>query len=462
MNSGLLRTEKRNLLRINWTPTEKQAEAFELLEDDETTELFFGGGAGGGKSYLGCVWLLYCCLRYPGSRWLMGRAILKDLKNSTLLTFFSVCKEWGIKKDKQFEYRAQEGIIRFFNGSEIYLKDLYAYPSDPEFDSLGSTEYTGAFIDEGSQITVKAWNILKSRIRYKLEEFGLIPKTLIASNPSKNFLYYDFYKPYKEGTLPVYRKFVRALVKDNPFISKYYIENLKKLDKISKERLLLGNFEYDDDPYKLMEYDDILSLFTNTPEKSKDKYLIVDVARFGDDRTVITYWEGLFMKNVWVYSKQDLLKTEKLIEEKAIQYQVKRNNILVDEDGIGGGIVDHMIGVKGFVNNSKPIENEDKDREHITHNFINLKSQCYFRLAEYVRLGKIGIYKDVSEQIKNELIEELEQIKRKDPDKDGKLAVVGKDVIRENIGRSTDLADAFMMRMYFELKKKATGLIDWD
>ena len=158
-------------------------EAWEILQDVTTTELFYGGAAGGGKSYLGCAWLLASCLRYSGSRWLMGRAVLKHLKDSTLLTFFQVCKEWGIKKDEQYTYNSMEGVIKFFNGSEIYLKDLFAYPSDPEFDSFGSTEFTGAFIDEGSQVSEKAKNIKSARLRYKHKEFELVPKLLIGSNP---------------------------------------------------------------------------------------------------------------------------------------------------------------------------------------------------------------------------------------------------------------------------------------
>ena len=76
---------------IHWTPTKKQLKAFEILEDKETTEILFGGSAGSGKSVLICVWLIYSCLRYVGSRWLMGRAVLKALKESTLLTFFQIC-----------------------------------------------------------------------------------------------------------------------------------------------------------------------------------------------------------------------------------------------------------------------------------------------------------------------------------------------------------------------------------
>ena len=70
-------------MEITWRTSEKQRLAFDYLNDNETTEVFYGGGAGGGKSYLGCCWLIISCLKYKGSRWLMGRAVLKSLREST-------------------------------------------------------------------------------------------------------------------------------------------------------------------------------------------------------------------------------------------------------------------------------------------------------------------------------------------------------------------------------------------
>jgi phage terminase large subunit len=438
------------MLEITWKPSPKQKLAFDILNDKETTELFFGGGAGGGKSHLGCVWIIYMCLRYPGTRYLIGRAHLTSLKQSTLLTFFSVLKEWGLSKDFEWVYNSMNNVIRFSNESEVYLKDLFKYPSDPEFDSLGSTEYTAAFIDEGSQVDVKAKNIVMSRLRYKLEEYDLIPKLLIASNPSKNFLYYEFYKPWRDKCLINYRKFIPALVTDNPFISPYYIENLKKLDKISKERLLYGNFEYDDDPARLFEYDKVLDMFHLGPfYGQREKYLTVDVARFGSDKTVICLWKGFYIERIAYSERKSLKETKENIEKIAELEGIPRSHIIIDEDGVGGGVVDFMQGVKGFVNNSSPKETKSNKK---LHNFKNLKAQCYYLLAEKINRGEISIYETVPSDVKDWIIEDLEQIKARNLDKDTTLQIMTKEEIKERLGRSPDFSDAIMMRMYFELE----------
>lgn len=440
-------------LEIRWRPTPKQKEAYDFLQDNTTTELVYGGGAGGGKSYLGCCWIAISCLRYPGSRWIIGRAVLKHLKDSTLLTLFQVLKAWGFKADEDYKYNEMAGVITFLhNDSAIYLRELEDTPRDPEFDRLGSTEYTGAFIDEASQVSTKAKNIVMSRLRFKLEEFHIVPKMLICSNPTKNFLYYEYYKPWKAKELPEYKRFVPALVGDNPYISPHYVENLKKLDEISKRRLLYGDWEYDEDPSKLFDYDKMLDMFRIEPPDDNRMYISCDVARFGRDQTVIIVWKGMLVLRIYRYTKRDIEFTKERLRELMKEHNVPIKNVVIDEDGIGGGVVDGMKGVRGFVNNSRPyVPVKAPERRPIIHNYGNLKAQCYYALAEAVNKARVGVYKEVPVEVREMLIEELEQIRRKDADKDGKILVTPKEEIKDNLGRSPDFADAMMMRFYFEV-----------
>jgi ribosomal protein S8 len=426
----------------------KQTLAIDYLEDDITTELEYGGAAGGGKSVLGCYWQIKRRLKYPETRGVIGRSSLKTLKETTLQSFFFVARLQGLQVDTHFKYNQQSNTIHFFNGSTILLKDLFQYPSDPNFDELGSLEITDAFVDENSQITEKAWTTLKSRIRYGLDENGLIPKILGSCNPSKNFVYHRFYKPYKSGTLPPERKFIQALVDDNPDISIHYRNNLLSLDKASKERLLHGNWEYDDDPATLIDYDKILDCFTNNFVVAGENYISADIARFGSDKTVINVWSG-FRCKIFMYAKKSVQEVADIIKRLQNEYKVPNNNTIADEDGVGGGVVD-ILKCKGFVNNSRPFPNP------ITHkddNFSNLKSQCYFKLAEMI--NKSEIYVDCSDSTTRELlVQELEQVKQYNMDKDGKKQIIPKDKIKETLGRSPDYSDALMMRMYFEFAPK--------
>lgn len=430
--------------------TKKQTIAIDYLEDDKTIEVYYGGAAGGGKSYFGCYWILKWALKCNGSRWLIGRSELKNLKKTTLNSFFEVCKSQGLLANQHYRYNQQESIIYLPNGSQIILADLFAYPSDPEFDSLGSLEITGAFIDEAPQVSGKGKDIVKSRIRYKLAEFNRIPKLLMCGNPSKNWAYYDFYRAEKEGTIKPERKFIQALVTDNPYISPHYIESLRSLDNNSRERLLNGNWEYDDDPSTLIEYEKILDCFTNEFVEGGEKFITCDVARFGSDRTVIGLWEGFKVK-MFTYRGYDITQTANRIRELQNQYRIPNSRTIADEDGVGGGVVD-VVRCRGFVNNSRPLPNPITK---IDENYVNLKSQCYFRLAE--RINKGGIYIDCNDpKMKQDIIEELEQVKQYNMDKDGKRAVLPKDKVKEFISRSPDYSDTLMMREWFDLTPRLT------
>jgi phage terminase large subunit len=105
-------------LTIDAKFTYTQEQAIEYLFDKQTTEILFGGAAGGGKSWVGCAWIILVCLKYPGTRYLMGRSKLDALKKTTLNTFFEVCEHWGIKADKHYNFNAGSNIIRFYNKSE--------------------------------------------------------------------------------------------------------------------------------------------------------------------------------------------------------------------------------------------------------------------------------------------------------------------------------------------------------
>jgi phage terminase large subunit len=208
-------------------------------------------------------------------------------------------------------------------------------------------------------------------------------------------------------------------------------------------------------------------MFTNTIVKDGEKYLVVDVARYGRDKTVFNFWDGLESYRRETYSEQGTDKTIQLIRDFAATERIPYSHIIVDEDGVGGWVVDQIQGIKGFVAASTPIPTRSAIRRQVLpiHHmniegtrqvaaFQHLKAQCAFKLAELVETHKIAA-KAGGDQ--DEIMEELSQIRQKDVEKDGKLKIVPKDEVREALGRSPDVGDTFLMRMYFELIRDAAG-----
>jgi len=422
----------------------KQEHAVYYLKDNVTKEILYGGAAGGGKSALGVLWLIEQCQTYPATRWLMGRSKLKTLKETTLNTFFELTS--NLKLSTSYNYNSQTGVITWTNGSEILLKDLYSYPADPNFDSLGSLEITGAFIDECNQISFKAWQIVTSRIRYKLNEYNLTPKILGTCNPAKNWTYSKFYIPTAAGTINETRKFIQSLPTDNPNLPPSYLDSLLALDENSKQRLYYGNWEFDNDPARLIDFDKIQNIFTNDFVDSGDMYISADIARYGSDKMVILVWSGFRVIEIFTLDKSSITETAEAIKSLMNKYRVPLSNVVADEDGVGGGVVD-IVRCKGFVNNSKALKEENNNVE-----YQNLKTQCYYKLAELIQSNKLFIDCNNAD-IQDIITKELEQVKRDKIDQDGKLRILPKDKVKELIGHSPDYSDALAMRFYFDLKQ---------
>lgn len=416
----------------------KQIECLKALATDSPFELvLFGGGAGGSKSFIGCAWQIQRRLKYKGTRGLIGRSKLDTLKKTTLKTFFEVAGMFGLVANKHYQFNAQSNVIQFANGSEILLKDLFAYPSDANFDSLGSLEVTDFYIDECSQVSKKAVDIVRSRVRFKLNEYNLAPKGLLTCNPSKGWLYNEFYSPWTTGELPPYMAFIQARAIDNPHLPPSYIETLSKLPEVDRKRLLDGDWNFDDSNDAIFNTDDVLRCF-RPPDETGELFITADIARLGKDRSVIGLWRGLSLIQVIELRRKRVTEVAEAIKNLANLKYVKLGNIIIDEDGVGGGVCDIVKGTRGFRNGSKASHPE---------RFVNLKAECYFKLAEFIEFGRVIFPSEYKETI----VKELDMIRRKNPDGDSKLTVTSKDEIQRMHGLSPDYADMIMMRMFFEL-----------
>lgn len=424
----------------------RQTEAWKYIFDNKTNEILFGGGVSGGKSYLICLAITTMALQYVGTRYILGRSVLHTLKQTTLVTLFQVLKDMGLSPEKHYTYNGQDNTVKLYNNSIIILKNLEYTPADPNYERLQGYEVTAVAVDEGSQITETCYNILKSRIRYKLIEYKLIPKIMITCNPGNNYLKKLFYIPFNEGTLPENKIYIQSLITDNPYVSQDYIDMLQTLPSEQKKRLLYGDWFFTDEIGKLFDYDDIVSCsFRNAPNPSDKKYISVDVARFGADTSVAIIWVGLTVVEVIRYKKIDTVELSNNIKELIAKHGIHPSQVITDSDGLGAGVVDN-IRCTPFVNNSSPLHKQ---------NFSNLKSQSYVKLSDLVKEGKISI-NVLDSSLVEELTQELLTVKLKDVDKDNKIQVISKDEQKKILGKSPDLSDALMMRMYYEIKNMKT------
>lgn len=447
-------------INFNVFGNSKQKECVSYWLDSETIDIVYGGSKGSAKSFTGCSLTLGDALIYPGIHSFIARKKLTDLRKFTIPSIHEVLGKWGIS-EKYYKYNGQDNFFEFYNGSKVFLLDAKYIPSDPHYARFGSMQMTRGWIEEAGEFEEQCKNNLQASIgRWKNEKYNLTPKLLQTCNPAKNYLFREYYKKNIDKTLEPHKKFIQALPSDNKMLPKDYIQNLLKILSPNEiQRLVYGNWEFDDNPYAMFDYQDILGIFTNSFVKpTEEKFLTCDIAYTGSDKFVLIIWFGLVVYKIIAIDKIDDTAISSKIEEIRIQYSIPIRNVIYDADGLQtftrnasqNGYLSEAI---GFHNGGIPIKAEGKIEK-----FKNLKAQCYYYFAEFVKNNKIFISDN---SFRKQIIEELEQINRNPLDDEGKYSIEKKEKVKERLGRSPDFADALMMRMWFELEEDNHYQIIW-
>lgn len=422
----------------------KQEAALQALTAGRHSEILYGGAAGGAKSWTGATFLTFMAECYPGTRWFVGRDSLKSLRESTKMTFEKVFKAYGIEGVK---YNAQDHFYEFGNGSRIDFLELKFYPTDELYERFGSMEYTGGWIEEAGEVEFGAFDVLKTRIgRHLNDKYGVAPVLFITCNPKKNWLYYSFFSPWKQGKLKDNRLFIQAFVQDNPAIESGYTTQLDAIeDKSKRERLFLGNWDYDDDPAALCDFDAIVDLFINEHIQMGDrKTAAADLAMQGRDRFVAGSWAGDVCVIKIDQEKSDGPSIENDLREMLINDSIPRTRLVADSDGLGAFLPGYLKGIKAFHGGAQAFKNKV---------FANLKSECGFKLAELVNKRLIRVI--CTETQKELIIQELGALKSLDIDKDeSRKRIVSKKDMKSLLGRSPDYLDMLIMSMFFKVKPR--------
>jgi thiol-disulfide isomerase/thioredoxin len=240
------------------------------------------------------------------------------------------------------------------------------------------------------------------------------------------------------------------------------IKAKEELDSSTYRQEILA--EYVDNLGSLFKYSALVDMFSNTISKTNEKYLIVDVADDGTDKTVFSFWQGLEMYRLERFERLNTEGIINQIREYAAQERIPYSQIAVDAIGVGAAVGSSSLldGILAFKSSHQAIRTDidpvrlpnvhyTKDAPLITE-YKNLRSQCMFTLALLVNEHKIAV-KIPDVRIKEHIIEELAAYQDVSPG-DGKRMATMKEDIKALIGRSPDLSDTLVMRMYFEIRSK--------
>ncbi len=179
-------------------------------------------------------------LKYPGSRGLICRSSLAVFKRTTLANFLDMWGSYG-------EYKASEGVFRWFNGSESYF---FGLDTPQSLQALKSFEVLDVAIDEADEIDLSLYLVANGRTRWQprgdlrekylkeglckayidsngVEQLDLPYSTDSVSNfNGKDFVYYRFKEKRVTDEKVAARAYFEAQTMENHSLPPNYVDDL--------------------------------------------------------------------------------------------------------------------------------------------------------------------------------------------------------------------------------------------
>lgn len=385
---------------------------------------------GGGKTFAAVGEALKLSLAYPGNRGVFVRKTLKALRRTTLVTFFRICPPELIAN-----WNKSDLEITLINGSTILFQEANI-ANDPTLNKIKGMEVGWWVIEEADEVDERVFSMLSTRLRWVLPDkrqpryFGLL-----TCNPEDSWVKRRFVDSKLKN-----HAFIKALPADNPQLPEGYVDDLLNiLSPEEVEKYIKGNWDVKEDPSQLILFRWIKpTLYSGEPIQAEgEQGLGIDVARYGDDKSVIAHRKGNTILPLTEYQHINTTDYAQIIAQKAASDSIKADQIVIDGVGIGAGVIDTLsaagLNVKEFIGGASQIYQPDS-----TITFRNLRSQAYWNLRERFKSSEIEIpdYQP--------LIEDL-TAHRYQIDGDKMVTVLSKDKVKLKTGRSPDYGDAVMM-----------------
>lgn len=294
-------------------PWQKDASKF-IKEFDYSSgilEVFFSGSVGSAKTIEHIHELVKECLQTPNSRWIMVRRALKDLKRTSWLVLLNHISDIPhlVKSYNKTDMR-----IVFVNGSEI-IGDSYDDMNLTKFQSL---ELSGVDIEEVNEMPQEVYTALKLRVGRVVG----VKRNRIQARCNPDGPDHWLYKYFIKDTSHPNKKVFYSLTDQNPFLPKWYIENLRRdLDPKMAKRMLEGQWIE-------IAGESVYYNYLSSRNFKRDEVFNIDPAypiRIGHDFNVghgkpMSCFVGQLINDVWHIKKTYLMdgfRTLDIVEEMA-------------------------------------------------------------------------------------------------------------------------------------------------
>jgi len=167
----------------------------------------------------------------------------------------------------------------------------------------------------------------------------------------------------------------------------------------------------------------------------------VDVARFGQDSTVIVVAEGGTVKEVSSARGRDLVATAADVADRAARRRVDPARVYVDDTGLGGGVTD-ILRSRGLAVRAVQFGANAEKRDR----FANRRAEMFWNLRRLMESGAVALGPVAGSAEGRILREQLDRLRASYTDS-GRLRVTGEPGLLAAPSTSPDHADALALAL---------------
>ena len=260
----------------------------------------------------------------------------------------------------------------------------------------------------------------------------------LTSNPEPCWLINTFIQSTNPDEV-----YIQSLTTDNYLETSDYVTNLKETFKDTPNLLrkyLYGDWSLTDSINQLIP-SEYLQKAIQRIDYGVGVSIGIDVARYGDDKTVFTVLKEGNIELIESYNQTSITEVSTRAIELINQYNLEPEYLGVDAIGIGAGVVDNLKSAGYNVTEIVGGNKADETANYGTFKPYNLRTQIYYELRKDIIDGNLGnLYHEG-------LRYELQAIKY-EICADKTARVISKDVIKRLLGRSPDFADSLAYANY--------------
>lgn len=389
------------------------------------------GGRGSGKSQDRAMHIVFRMATEPGLRVVCLREVQNSIKDSV----HQLVSDWIQRLDLGHMFEVTRDEIKGSNGSRCIFRGM----KDQNAESIKSLEgYSIAWFEEAQTCSQRSLDLLRPTIRAPGSELWFTWNPRNKTDPIDIFL---------RGKKPANAIVVRANYSDNPLFPDE-LEAERALDEQGDEaryrHIWLGDYEELSDAQLISAKDVENARKMKVDIHPHDELIIgVDVARYGDDKSVISIRRGRdAYTEAWrSFSKLDTMETAARVAD---EYdRLKPDALFVDETGVGAGVVDRLRQLGYPVT---PVNFGSKPDSLTEAKVANKRAEMWVRMREWLRSGG-GIPDD------DQLEAELTSVEYKH-DANNAILLEKKEDMKKRGLPSPDMADALALTFAYPVNRE--------